>query len=67
MVWKNWNLDCMMQLANFNIGRQTTLDIYKKLGLNPGEFTVKGCSNFNSKGLFQAALTAPRNRKREGK
>ena len=42
-------------IANFNIGRKATIQIYEKLGLNPGRFTTAGFSNLTRKRLFQGA------------
>ena len=35
-------------VAHYNIGGKATIDIYFKLGIEPGKLTMKGCSSINA-------------------
>jgi len=41
-------------MAHFNIGAKTVLKIYDRLGLDPGIFTINGCSQTNRSQLKKA-------------
>ena len=54
-------------VANFNIGRKASVLIYEKLGMIPGTYTLKGCSNLNKKRLFNAKYKANEHNKKRRK
>jgi len=54
-------------VANFNIGEQATLDIYKALGMEPGFFTRKGCSMTNRCRLKVASYKSLKSTKKQRK
>ena len=35
--------------VNFNIGRKASVLLFEKLGMIPGRYATKGCSNMNQK------------------
>ena len=41
-------------VANFNIGRKSTVDIYRRLGMVPGRYTKSLCNLQNRKRLYFA-------------
>ena len=41
-------------VANFNIGRKSSVLVFEKLGMIPGRYTTKGCDTRNLKRILMA-------------
>jgi len=74
MIWRRVPKDCYVGLqqfktgvcdaiAHFNMGNIATINIYRELGIEPGEYTTAGCSDGNGERVKNAARLSTEKRK----
>ena len=54
-------------VANFNIGRKSSVVIFEKLCMIPGRYTLKGCQHINKRRLFNSVYKSMENSKKRRK